>query len=218
MRLISLIIVILFITGGNAYSQDEPLPVETVKEVARAALPVLGQLVTAENFEAMGFRSLEDAAKVTLDDTEPPLQVFMVRLDRLKEYQAGADANSLLTGGDMVYYPVTVGGEVTAAVGIAKTKEQWEVTSLGDANLIRMLTSARKRSMDASELDAKSYFIVWVAALNLHFVAYRADERLMLVPVQDEPTYKFETGVAMPAEQAFEAILPAAKAHDGSPG
>jgi hypothetical protein len=40
----------------------------------------------------------------------------------------------------------------------------------------------------------------------------------MLVPVQDDPTYKFETGVAMPAEQVFEIVLPAAKAHDGSPG
>lgn len=217
MRLLSMILVIVLISGG-AGAQDNKLPLETVKQVATEALPLFGELVTKENLAAMGFKSIDDVRKVALDDTEPPLQVFMVRLDRLKEYQVGADANGLLTGGDMAYYPVTIGGQVAAAIGVEKMNEKWEATSVGDAALIRMFTSVRRQSMDSTRIDAQAYFVVWVAALNLNFVAYRADDSLMLIPVQDDDAYEFKTGVAMPAERVFEIILPAAKAHDGSPG
>lgn len=218
MRLLSVFIIVLMILGGSANSQEKPLPVETVKEIARAALPTFGELVTSENFEAMGFKSLEEAKSVALDDAEPPLQVFTVRLDRLKEYQPGTDAAGLLTGGEMAFYPVIVAGEVRTAVGVAKVKDTWEATSLGDANLIRLLTSARRRSIESTKLTADKYFTVWVPALNLHFVAYRAEANIMLIPIQDLTEYELKAGEALPAGRVFETILPAAKAHEGSPG
>jgi len=207
----------MFISAG-AGAQDYMLPLDTVKKVATEALPVFGELVTKDNLETMGFKSLDDVKNVALDDAEPPLQVFMVRLDHLKEYQAGADVNRLLTGGEMAFYPVTLTGQVIAAVGVQKMKEKWEATSVGDAVLIRMLTDVRRQSIESTALSPKSYFVVWVAALNLHFVAYRADDDLMLIPVQDDDAYEFKKGVALPAERVFEIILPAAREHDGSPG
>ncbi|UCG61203.1 MAG: hypothetical protein JSV52_12885 [Candidatus Zixiibacteriota bacterium] len=217
MRLLSMILVIMLISGG-AGAQNDKLPLETVKSIATEALPVFSELVTKDNFEAMGFESLDDVKNVTLSDAEPPLQVFMVRLDHLKEYRAGDDVNPLLTGGGLAYYPVTINGQVAAAVGVEKMNEKWEATSVGDAALIKMFTSVRRESMDSTRLDANAYFVVWVAALNLHFVAYRADNSLMLIPVQDDDAYEFRSGEAMPAERVFEIILPAAQAHDGSPG
>ncbi|UCD63147.1 MAG: hypothetical protein JSW34_10380 [Candidatus Zixiibacteriota bacterium] len=217
MRLLSMITAALLIASVSANSQDKPLPVDTVRNVARSALPTLSQLVTAENLEAMGFASLEDVKKVALDDSEPPLQVFMVRLDQLKEYEPGTDPTGIFSGGEMAYYPVTVGGKVRVAVGVERIEEKWQASSFGDASLIQMLTAIRRQSSDSTKVPARSYSVVKVPALNLHFLAYRTDTDLMLVPVQDDAQYKFKAGVAMPAGRAFENILPAAQAHDGSP-
>jgi hypothetical protein len=196
-------------------TEEKPLPLEKIQLVAKEALASLGNLVGKENYEIMGFKSLAELKTTTLGE---PLRVFMVRLDQLKEYQPGSDPNKLLSSGDQVIYPVMVDKMVRSSVVIGMAKDTWKPVSLGRSNLAQLLTKVLKDNAKSAKLPVSSYFVVHVPALNLYFVAHRVDKVLTLIPVLDDPSYGFKAGKAIIADKVFEAILPAARKHDGLPG
>lgn len=200
---------------SQANAQEKPLPIEEIRKVASEALATFSELVTKENYKAMGFEAPGEVRAASLGE---PMQVFWVRLDQLKEYQPGSDPNRIIIGGDQVIYPVTFEEQVRSSLVVGKVKERWKTTSFGDSNLVKMLTKVRKDSSASTRLPISSYFVVRVLALNLYFIAHRTDEVLMLTPLLDDPDYGFKAGVTMAADKVFEAILPAAKKHKGLPG
>lgn len=214
MRLFVIALAIAFMMFSQSNAQVKPLPSEKIQKVASTALATFSELVTKENYKTMGFDSLNEVRTASPGD---PLRVFMVRLDQLQEYQPGSDPNKILSGGDRVIYPIEIGGQVRSSFVVAKVEERWEATNFGGANLIKMLTRARKAGADSTGLPISSYFVVRVPALNLYFIAHRADEVLMLSPMYDDRGYGFKVGVTLKAEEVFKAILPAAKGHDGLP-
>lgn len=213
-RLIIIVATILVMIS-HANAQERQLPFEEIQRVASGALSTLNELVTTENYGVMGFESPAEVRAVKLGE---PLRVFMVRLDELQEYQPGSDPSGLLGAGDRVIYPVMFEEQARSSIGVGKVGERWVVTDFGSPVLLKMLTKVRKASSDATGLPISSYFVVQVPALNLYFVAHRASEGLMLTPLVDDPSYGFEAGITMPAEEVFTAILPAARAHEGLPG
>ena len=215
MRILITLLATVFIMFSQANAQEKPLPLEEIQKVASEALVTFNELVTEENYTVMGFESLSEARAASLGEH---LRVFMVRLDQLQKYQPGSDSNEILSGGDIVIYPVTVEEQVRSSIVVAKAKERWNATSFGGSNQVKMLTKVRKADSDSTGLPISSYFVVQVPSLNLYFIAHRADEVLMLTPLLDDPSYGFKAGFTMPADKVFEAILPAAKRHDGLPG
>lgn len=215
MRTLITLLATVFIMFSQANAQEKPLPLEEIQKVASEALVTFNKLVTEENYTVMGFESLSEARAASLGEH---LRVFMVRLDQLQKYQPGSDPNKILSGGDLVIYPVTVEEQVRSSIVVAKAKERWNATSFGGSNQVKMLTKVRKADSDSTGLPISSYFVVQVPSLNLYFIAHRADEVLMLTPLLDDPGYGFKAGFTMPADKVFEAILPTAKRHDGLPG
>jgi len=182
---------------------------------AMESLTTLSELVVMQkNYEEMGFKSPADLKRMTLGT---PLQVFIVRLDHLKEYKSGEDLNNLLSGGNHVMYPVLVDEQVRSSVTLAEKENNWSTVSFGNPTLIKLLTNIRTDSAKTSRLPHSSYFVVQVPALNFYFLGYRINNKLMLVSLIDDSQFGFKKGISMPADDVFSAILPAAKQHDGLP-
>lgn len=192
--------------SGNA--PDEPIDslfAEDPDEAAQKSLDAFRDLVTEDDFAALGFESLEEVADAQLGE---PLQVSMVPLDRLKEFTQETDPNELLQDASRVIYPVTVRDEVRCSLEIGPIEGGWQGTTFGSPELIRPLAEQRAGAED---------FVVWVPALNMYFVATRDGEQLILTPAFDYPEANLVVGRTQSAADVFAAIQPLAEAHEGLP-
>jgi hypothetical protein len=214
-RLIAAVAVVL-VAFLQANAQEGALPLKKIEAVAAAALETFDELITEENYGPMGFESPGEVKAASLGT---PMQVFTVRLDDLQKYEAGADPDTLLSGGKEVTYPVLVGGKVRSSITAVEVGGNWEAVSFGGSNLAKGLSVTRDVSAESTGFAPASYFEVRVPALNLHFLAHRSDEgTLMLTPLYDDRLYGFEAGVTIPADQVFETLLPVAKEFEDAPG
>ncbi len=209
--IVLLAVTFLMVSQSNA---RETLPFKRINKVATEALGTFTKLINEQNYQTMGFRSLEEVSFIKLGQ---PFQVYMVRLDRLQKYELGSNPDRLLTGGELLIYPVNVKENTRSAIMVDRIKEDWEAASYGNPNLARVLTGIRNERMRALDKDLSFFFVVRVPALNLYFVGYRLEGTLYLIPIVDDTAYDFKAGKTMLAEKVFEDLLPAARKHDGLP-
>lgn len=174
------------------------------QEAAANSLKTFKNLITEQNFKAMGFESMREINEAKLGD---PLKVYAVPLDKLQKYQQGSDPNSLLVDQSAFMYPIKVGDKTRSSISISKGENGWSSSNFGRPNYAKML----------GRYQMKNSFIVNVMSLNLSFVAERSEEGLMLTPVWDVDEFDFKAGEQMPADKVFSTILPAAIEHDGLP-
>lgn len=193
--------------------QKQPRPAHQSQEAATQGLETLRQIITAQNYKGMGFESVDEVKSATLGE---PLGVFYVHLDQLKEYQPGSDPEKLLTDVGQMVYPVAVKDQVRSSVVVAKSDDVWKAARSGGPNVIQAISRARS-TVASSEKPPASTFVVQVPALNFYFVGYRADGKLMLTPILDDPQYNFKAGVPLPAEDVFRALTAAATNYNGLP-
>lgn len=187
--------------------------VQQSKPEAVRLLGQLGKLVTPENHDRMGFANVEQARSATLGE---PLQVYKVWLNELKTYQAGTDPAKLLHGGEELMYPVVAGNEVRSSVTVAKIAGQWKQIAVGKTELMRLVGQA-KQEVSSQKGFAELHFIVRIPAMNLAFIGYRNEGKLMLVPLLDDPRFDFKTGTVIPASEVFKKIAPAAREQSDMP-
>jgi hypothetical protein len=171
-------------------------------------------MVTDKNYAQLGFKSPDEVRLSTLGE---PVQEFMVRLDHLREYKESVDPNKLLIVTKKYVYPVTVDGQVRSSIELLKKKDKWIAVSFGAPNYIRMVTNERARQVKLRNARTDEFFIVRIPAFRLHFIGYRKDKQLMLIPLFDILKLDLHEGVAAPAEKVFLKLVPAAKKHDGLP-
>lgn len=200
--------VLLLVACGHQQAVRAPQSTSS-SEAASHGLDTLRKLVNASNYRSMGFDSVDEVRSASLGD---PLHIYMVRLDQLRDYQSNADPDKLLSDVDQELYPVVVVGSVRSAVLVEKQGEKWAAVSFGGANLVKALAQRRSDSAATSKTAAASYFEVHVAALNMYFLGFHQEDRLMLIPLVDDPQYKFSAGSPLPASDVFAALVPAAKA------
>lgn len=177
-------------------------------EAAKEGIEILRELVNQNNFKQLGFDTLAEA-KTGLLKRGPSLLVFWVGLDQLKVFQPGSDPAKLLFDAKMITYPVMLGPAVKSSLTVTQTQSSgnpWRATRWGSAKLIRLLQQYRRSSSD---------FVVWIPALNLHFLGDRAGGQFMMTALANYPGLKLDAGVALPAQAVFSRLLPEAKAHDG---
>lgn len=219
-RLLATLVVALWFTacsgGGAAQSGQEQKPVTQpdAQAAATRALEPLRKLVTADNFRDMGFEGPAEAASAALGD---PIRVQIVRLDALRQYEAGADPGPLLTDASRVIYPVTVNSQVKSSIIVEGSAGQWKATSYGGPHLVRQMARYRTDVNARLKPAPDSLSVVHVAALNLYFLGYRVDGRLMLTPLESHATYKLEAGASLPADQVFATLVPFARSYNGLP-
>jgi hypothetical protein len=208
--------VLLVSCGGSAQSgpeQKAPV-VSDARTAATRALDPLKKLVTAENARDMGFDDVSEVADATLGE---PIREQMVRLDALRTYTAGTDPGSLLTESNRVIYPVTARGQVKSSIVVEGAGDQWKFTSFGGPRLVRQAARFRSEVGDRLRQKGESMTVVHVAALNLYFLGYRVDGRLMLTPLESTPAYKLEAGASLPADQVFTELALVAREYNGLP-
>jgi hypothetical protein len=208
-----LLLGLILLAACSAVPASQPHGGETIPslqgkdpdEAARKSLEAFRALVTDENFKALGFVSRDEVSVAQLD---VPLHVFRVQLDQLQKYEPRSDPEKLLIDSDRVIYPITVKEQIRSSLEVEKNGDSWQGTNFGSPELVKLLTTARKD---------KSDFVVWVPALNLYFIANRRDNRLQLTPILDYPNLGLSAGRTLTADEAFTAILSAARSHDGLP-
>ena len=214
MRSSIIVILIIFVICIQINGQHMILPNEQIQKISNETLKTFGSLINDKNFKAMGFKSVDEVRSAQLGDY---LRVFMVRLDMLQKYQPNDDPEKMLQGGERVIYPVMIDNHVRSSFTVHKVKEKWSATGFGNSNLIKLLDKGRKIESDSSRLSLSSYFVVKIPALNLFFIGFRAQDKLMLTPLFDDKGLGIKAYKSKAAEEIFEALIPVAKNHDGLP-
>jgi hypothetical protein len=210
--------VLLMTFTARAAEDSEPSLPAVPREAAPAAskaLATFSKLVTAENYEQMGFGSPEEVKTATLG---VPAMEFFVQLDSLQNYQNGQPPADLLSGGARVVYPVLVKDTPRSSLELVKRKEEWRAASFGDASFIRQLSQVREEKAKELQISLSAFSIVWVPALHLYFLCHEQSGELMLTPINDDERFGFVTGKSLPATQVFLTIQPTAKATPDLPG
>ncbi len=181
---------------------------QAATEEAQRSIAVLQRLASERGYQGLGFESLEEVKSATLG---APLQVFMVGLDALRDYQSQTDPNSLLIDEHRLIYPVVVGGQQRSSITMQELEGKWEIASIGRPRLANAIALTRQGVIKSTNAPIESTFGVEVPALNLFFIGYRADGKLSLTPVFGDPSLKIEEGQSMEAHTVFGALAPAAR-------
>ncbi|MCZ7541545.1 MAG: hypothetical protein M5U29_16855 [Anaerolineae bacterium] len=199
--LVVIVVAVLYLLLGREEEPDkEPPGQDTAQLAAEEALKTLEKLVTAENYAAMGFASLDEVAQAQLG---VPMTVYRVQLDHLREYTPGeTDPVALLVDVSRQLYPVTVGEEVRSSVAVEESREVWRGTDFGAPGLMKALSQYRQSDDD---------FAVHVGFLGLYFVGQRNEDGLWLTPLLDDPDLGFVAGEPLAVEEVFRALLPLAQ-------
>jgi hypothetical protein len=205
------LICILFAAVTHAQIADDSGYMRETQGAAAQSLMVLRQMVTADNFKDMGFASVDEVKEAGLGQ---PISVYLVRLDELREFKAGADPAALLRSLGKVIYPVTVRQQVRSAVTLERKDNQWRATEFGSPKLIALLDKMRGASAASSSTNL---FVVHVAALSTYFLGYRSGTKVMLIPLVDNPEAHLTAGRTITAEEAFAALVPVAQQYNGLP-
>jgi hypothetical protein len=209
--LILVVVVLVVIIAGGAYlllgreeePAKEPSGQDTPQQAAEEALKTLEELVTQENYEAMGFTSPDEVSKAQLG---APMTVYRVQLDQLREYAPGeTEPEALLVDVSRALYPVTVDGEVRSSVAVEGPEGEWRGTDFGAPSLIKALSQYRQSESD---------FVVHVGFVGLYFVGLQNEEGLLLTPLLDDPDLGFVAGEPLPADEVFRALLPIAQEYE----
>jgi hypothetical protein len=182
---------------------------------ARNALATFRNLVTPDNYQELGFASLDEVGSAQLG---APLPVSMVELDELREYQAGRDPSMLLTSLHQDYYPVQVEEQTRASILIERMDEGWAAVSFGNAGLAERVATMRTRIAATAEGEPSEFAIVQVPALGIYFLGHRDRQgELQLTPLTDHPTFELRAGQTLPAREVFASLVPAARNYNELP-
>jgi hypothetical protein len=181
-------------TSGFAQAPSQPgAPVgqdlAAAREQAQRSLSGLRSFVTPETFQRLGFESIEEVSRARIEE---PIPVFIVTLDRLRAYTRGQDPANLLVPTNQVRFPLSVDGEVRSSITLRLTSGTWEVERIGRPELTKRLSEVIQASAPGAPLGARaaSFFQVSILGLNLDFVGQRADTRILLTSVVDDPLYR----------------------------
>ncbi len=192
---------------ASAQLKRSEVPKEAHDEAQRS-LPALRKTVTPETYKRLGFESAEEANRASL---EAPMRVFMVRLDRLREYKPEINVSEMLFDTHEVRYPVSVDGKVRASMVMHQTDGKWQVAKFGRPALTQALTEVVRKRAAMARTAPEALFEVTIPALNLYFVGREEDSRIMLTSTVGDPRFDLKQGEELDAQQLFTRIAPYAR-------
>jgi hypothetical protein len=188
---------------------ETPKPPSTnPEEAATTAIGVLQKLVNEQNFRELGFDSVDQVKQA---QPGQPFNVFKIGLEQLKGYKAEADPNGLLAQSPKTLYPVVVNGQVKSSFTVNHRESGYQASSFGNAAIIKSLSQYRQSGVVGND------FVVRVPAFNMYYLGRRIENRLLLVPIIDDPRLKLKPGEAVPAQTVIEQLVPLAKEYNGLP-
>lgn len=203
-----LIVAGLLLMMGCSKENAPKSPAAEPERAASEAVGILQKLVTDQNYKSFGFDSADEVKSAQLGQ---PLSISVIGLDKLKNAQAGADLNSMLTQSPETLYPVTVQGSVRSSVTIIHKPEGFAPASFGNAEIVKGLS--RFRQAEAS----KGEFVLRIPAFNMYFLARRVENQVVVVPILDDPRLKVKAGEAVPLSRLLELLQPLVNEYNGLP-
>jgi hypothetical protein len=193
------------IPAGQGNLSSEPAASASSEAAAQTGLRVLQSLVRTENFQGLGFSSVDQAKNAQLGE---PLKIFLVPLDALTAYKEESNASGLLHDAHKLIFPVTADQQVVSSLASTQRDDGWRATEFGNSALTRALVAHRA---------GKDDFVVWVPALKIYFTARGEGEKLELTAIMDDPRFDFKAGEAIPASRAFAVLQKSASTYNGLP-
>jgi hypothetical protein len=184
------------------------------RQQAQRSLGGLRSFVTPETFQRLGFESVEEVNNAQI---EQPIPIFMVPLDRLRQYKSGGNPADLLLRTNEIRVPLTVSGQVRSSMTLRQTQGGWEVARIGRPQLTKELLGAIKPPAPAAQAPGDAFFEVTIPALNLEFVGRREDTRVLLTSLVSEPLYELQAGETLDARQVFDHLAPFAEQLETEP-
>lgn len=191
--------------GGQGNLSPDPPASASSQQAAQEGLVVLRSLVNAQNFQGLGFSSVDQAKSAQLSD---PMKLYTVPLDALTSYKGDTGASALVQDAHKEIYPVTVGPQVVSSLSVTQHSDGWRATDFGNSALTRALVAHRESTADV---------VVWVPALKIYFTARGSGNDLVLTPIMDDPRFGFQAGEAIPVNRAFAALQKGASGYNGLP-
>jgi hypothetical protein len=193
-------------TIDSAVTQSQP--------GAQAALRTFRHLVDAQNYKRMGLDAVTDTGSTGLGD---PLVVFYVPLDTLRTYKRNADALGLLRGGDRILYPVLLSGVTRSSITLVRDTSTWRGMSYGGPNTARLVWKALREASSRPGGRSRRYFLVDVPGLNLEFLAYEKNGKLVLIPLLDDPQRRLRARADHRGDSVFVQLVQEAQAAKDQP-
>jgi hypothetical protein len=208
MRSPMLIFALLLVTAGcERGSGPQKPPASQPQEAAADGLNTLKTMVNEQNYRSMGFDSADQVNQAQLGS---PLSVSDIGLDQLKGYKTGVKPDSLLTQTNRTMYPVTVGTDVKSSITTTQRDNGYRASTFGDAEIIKSLARYRKA-------ESQGDFVVRVPALAMYFLARRVEDRVVVIPIIEDPRLKVKVGEPMPLETVLEQLVQLVNNYNGEP-
>jgi len=215
MRTFFMILITIPLTVFSVSAGTIELSYPEIHKQASLSLETLKKIVSQQkNYKAMGFNTLDELNRVQLGK---PYQVYIVRLDRLRKYDSENDSIKMLSGGNLVVYPILVDNAVRSSITLSKVDDSWQAVSFGRIGSLTTLSITRTQNAEKDKMLDTAYFIVQVPALNYEFIGYSLDDRLFLTPIEDDLRYDMKAGTSMQAGDIFNSLVPEARRHKGQP-
>ena len=169
----------------------------------------LKSLITPGNYKLLGFEHLSDAS---LAEIAIPFEVYTIGLHALRKYNPEDSVTLLVKKSDSRLYPVLINRIVRSSLVVSLDKGTPVTTGWGLTKLIGLVT-------DPDLNKAPTDFIVWIPALNLHFLGDPSNDTLMLTPLATRDLYGLKKGTPISAAVVFALLAQQARAHDdNTPG
>jgi hypothetical protein len=203
-----LILALLLVTAGcERGSEPQKPPASQPQEAAADGLNVLKKMVNEQNYRSMGFDSVDQVNQAQLGS---PLSVSDIGLDQLKGYKTGVKPDALLTQTNRTMYPVTVRSDVKSSITTTQRDNGYRASTFGDAEIIKSLARYRKA-------ESPGDFVVRVPALAMYFLARRVEDRVVVIPIIEDPRLKVKVGEPVPLETVLEQLVQLANNYNGEP-
>ena len=164
----------------EGFAQSTPVPDSdnTPEAAAQRAIFTLRRLTNEKTYKDLGFESPTDAERVSLGH---PLHVFVVRLDRLREFKAGDNVQDLLTDARRFIFPAMIDGKPRSTITIELLNGRWEAVGFGGLGVIREYIKVRQMK---GENHNSQFVAVQIPAMQLNFLGQGVGgESLVLTPL-----------------------------------
>lgn len=177
---------------------------------AQQALNTFKKLVTKENYNNYGLKSVDVVQQATLGDA---IEIFYIRLDDLREYQTGQNG-SILKSQNRVIYPILSSGTAISSAELENVNGKWEARSFGRANAIQAyFDNVTKWRADS----VQNTFMLRIPSLALEFYASHVGTKTYIVYTGSEQMTDIPNDKLMLLEEVLIKIKPIAVEYNGLP-
>jgi hypothetical protein len=197
-------------TSGTGKTEEVKNIMNTPEEAAAKALEALPQLVTKDNYQGMGFGSLDEVKSATLGRL---VRRQVIGYDQLLKFSPGAPSEGLFTTEELQVFPVLVKGAIKTAITVTKAEGGWRISSIGDSAMAEALNEGIIQNGNGSVFS-----IISVPGLNLDFIGLGNGKEMTLTPVRDYPEIRMIKGKGVKAHEALSAISAFARDFDAKYG